>query len=248
MKVHRWLKDAPKLTKASNPVHTFNTCCAHHGMDCSVHKVAQVAIQNAQREAASPQDWRDTNQLEAVKAAFELVRGEVLYLLYQKCGMSSTEAQHYAQRDYCNQSMALLDLAESTLSSVRRNGNSLIQLPFEQQRVTSGQYYVPANLLTTYTVVQPANQKYGCHLPGFAAFSSGFGGSANQRDGAGFPAAQNTAFWVAAPVSSGSATPHCSGTTRASHDTPGAWASHGGCRKSSSLAHKWKQSHGVQVA
>ena len=125
-------------------------------------KVVRESIRTAQREAASPRGWRQTNQLQAVKASFHYVRQEVLHVLYQSCGMSGSEAQACAQRDFFNQSMALLDLADSNLRSMQSNGAPWIRLP-SQYRIqsavnmhshTNGQANLHMNLYFLYQIAQ----------------------------------------------------------------------------------------------
>lgn len=135
-----WLDDPfmPKLARSPCAKQIFNDCCAHFGMNCNVHKVVQQAIQNAQQRVTSATEWKHTDQLQGVKSAFELVRGEVLYALYQKCGLSSREAQECAQADY-QIDKPLLEVAERRIASMKQNGKLWLKLPSESRR-SYGQY------------------------------------------------------------------------------------------------------------
>lgn len=129
-----WLDDPfmPKLARSPCAKQIFNDCCAHFGMNCNVHKVVQQAIQNAQQRVMSATEWKHTDQLQGVKSAFELVRGEVLYALYQKCGLSSREAQECAQADY-QIDKPLLEVAERRIASMKQNGKLWLKLPSESR-------------------------------------------------------------------------------------------------------------------
>ena len=143
--VHRWLKDPskPKLVNALNAVQVFNACCVDHGVDCTVDKVVRESVQSAQREAASETDWRDTTQFKAVTAAFHLVRQKLLHILYQSCGMNNGDAQVYAQSPCQDDNMPLLDLAESTLKSLKRSGATWIKL-LSEYRLQTGSCTQPS--------------------------------------------------------------------------------------------------------